>query len=59
MASRIYVKDKEDFLKYYNQENSEISDYVAYRIVGDKVHIKVLIPMNEQMVRETILKIKD
>ena len=55
MASRIYVKDKTDFFIHY----PKIEDYVAYRVVGEKVHIKVLIPMDEKMVKETIMKIKD
>ncbi len=59
----IYVKDAVDFLaNYYPDEEKGIpgfAEMVQYRVVNDKVHIKILAPIYTSEVKELLKNIKE
>jgi len=51
----VFIKDKQDFLSNY----WKLEEMVFYRIVGDKVHVKVAFPAVEKEVKLILSKIKE
>lgn len=53
------IKDKKDFLIFYEDEKHNLKENIFYRSLNNKVLIKIAIPCNSKQIKQTLAKIKD
>lgn len=59
---RIYLKDKKDFIKHYEDDDFDfLKEFVFWRdsIIQDKVDVKIAIPCYKKEIEVQLKKIKD
>lgn len=58
-AKNQIIKDKADFLRFYEDEKNNLKENVFYRSLNNKVLIKIAIPCNSKQIKQILVKIKD
>lgn len=59
--AKIYLKDKKDFNKHYNDDDADLKGYIFWRdsIIQDKVEVKIAIFTEFKRIKKELNKIKD